>query len=211
MPPDDSQPSLVAQAKAGDRLALERLLISHSEVLSAHIARRIPASLQSTISVEDVTQQALLQTFLKIDLLRDTSLPAFSAWLKAIGEKTLMGMIKQERRHKRGGQFRRVEHDQKCATGSLIDLLAQLPEKEGATASRVMARGEAIAALQVGISELPPLQRRAIQLHLLQGKTLAETATERKSTPAAVRSLVHRGKQKLAETMGRASMWLSRK
>ena len=100
MPPEESQETLVVQAKAGDRLALERLLISHSEVLSAHIARRLPASLRSTISVEDVTQQALLQTFLKIDLLRDTSLPAFSAWLKAIGEKTLMDMIKQHRRHK---------------------------------------------------------------------------------------------------------------
>ncbi len=188
---------------------MERLLLSHSEALASHIARRLPRSVQSTIGVEDVTQQALLQAFLKIALLRDTSPATFLAWLKAIGETTLMGIIKQQRRHKRGGQFRRVQHAETSATGSLVDVLAQLPGEEGATASRVMARGEAIAALQIGISGLPQEQRRAIQLHLLQGRTLKETASEMNKTPAAVRSLVHRGKQKLAEAMGRASLWLS--
>ncbi len=204
----DAPRTLVEQVKAGDQTALERLLLEHSDTLSTHIAQRIPASLRSVIGVEDVMQQTFMRAFDKIDQLQDSSPGAFVAWLKAIGATTLMGIIKTERRQKRGGKFRQVQHVKNNVTESLVDLLEQLPG-DVATASRVISRREAVTALQVGISSLPPEQRKAIELYLVRGKTLEQTAKQMQRTPAAIRGLVHRGKQKLADTMGRASLWLS--
>jgi RNA polymerase sigma-70 factor (ECF subfamily) len=75
----------------------------------------------------------------------------------------------------------------------------------------VVAQGEAVQALQVALAALPADQRRAIQLHLLEGKSLDETATALGRTPDAIRGLVHRGKQALQAAMGRASLWLKSK
>jgi RNA polymerase sigma-70 factor (ECF subfamily) len=210
MSTDESEQRRVAQARAGDRVALEQLLMTHSSMLSAHIALRLPRSLRSVLSVEDVVQEALTQAFLKIDRLREPAPRAFQAWLKAIGETTLIDAVKAQRRQKRGGELQKMEYHNSTATGSLIELLNQLPDV-GVTASRQMTRREAIAALQVAMSSLPQQQRCAIQLHMIQGKSLDETAAEMNRTPAAIRGLVHRGKQALSETMGRASMWLSQR
>ena len=108
--PNDVQPELIQQAREGDRAALEQLLIESSGTLEDHIARRLPISLRSKVSVEDATQQALTQAFLKIDLLREATPASFGAWLKAIGERTVMGVIKAEGRQKRGGRFQQVRH-----------------------------------------------------------------------------------------------------
>ena len=185
-------------------------MIEFSDTLIAHISLRLPAALQSRVSVEDVTQQALTQAFLKIGQLRETTPQAFGAWLKAIGEMTLMGIIQAERRLKRGGELRRAGQVQDSCTGSLVDLISKLPG-DAHTASQKVARHEAVSALPVGIASLDADHRRAIQLNLIQGKTIEETAAEMERTPAAVRGLVHRGKQNLAEAMGRASMWLSQR
>lgn len=204
----NGEQTLIERARTGDRAALEKLLIDYSPQLTAHIASRLPTSLQATHSVEDVTQQALTRAFLKIDRLRDTSPNAFAVWLKAIGEKTLMELIKAQRRQKRGGAFRRVPHTKPTANGSILDVMDQL-QADAATASQLAARHEALAALQVSIAGLAADQRQAIELHLFRRMTLDETAQAMGRTPAAIRGLVQRGKQHLAEAMGRASAWLS--
>ncbi len=202
--------SIVEQACAGDRVALERLLISHADQLTAHIARGVPTRVQRQVAVEDVVQDTLTQAFLKIHRLREKTPRAFAAWLLAIGDMTLIDVVRRETAQARGGQLRRRELTNNSVTGSVMDLLENLPG-EAATASRIVAREEGIAALQVAIAGLPDDQRQAVQLHLLQGKTLRETSVAMQRTTAAIRSLVHRAKHNLAQAMGRASLWLSQR
>ncbi len=205
----DSQ-SLIEQACSGDRPALERLLISHTNQLRDHLARGLPARLQSTVAVEDVVQEALTQAFLRIELLRDSSPEAFATWLKTIGDMTLVDFIRKEDAQKRGGQFRRRRLTSDSVSDSLVDLIEKLPS-EAVTASRAVARQEGIAALQVAIAGLADDQRQAIQLHLLEGQTLEETAQAMGRSTGAVRGLVHRAKENLGQAMGRASVWLSQR
>jgi RNA polymerase sigma-70 factor (ECF subfamily) len=122
---------------------------------------------------------------------------------------TLIDLVRRETRQARGGQFERQEFASDSVKGSLVDLLAQLPGEEK-TGSQIVALEEGVAALQVAITGLPHDQRQAIQLRLLQGKTLQETSAAMDRTPASIRSLIHRAKESLAEAMGRASLWLSR-
>ena len=77
-----------------------------------------------------------------------------------------------------------------------------------AALNRLAAR-EAVGAIRVGIAGLPDDQREAIRLHVLEGRSLAETAAAMNRSPGAVRALIHRGKQQLRDGLGRASVWLS--
>lgn len=201
--------SLIEHARSGDRSALERLLISHTDPLRVHLARGVPARLQSTVNVEDVMQEALTEAFLKIDRLRNSSPEGFVTWLKTIGDMTLVDFIRKEDAQKRGGQFRRRQMTSDSISGSLVDLIEKLPGD--AVTSRGVARQEGIAALQVAIAGLPEEQRQAIQLHLIQDMSLQETAQAMGRSTGAVRGLVHRAKENLAEAMGRASVWLSQR
>ena len=201
--------SLIEQARRGDRMALERLLIAHAEPLRVHLLRGLPSRVKGLISVEDVVQETLAKAFLKIDRFRGESRHAFAAWLLVIGDMTLVDLVRRETRQARGGQFNRQEFAGDSVKGSLVDLLAQLPGEEK-TGSQIVADAEGVAALQVAIAGLPHDQQQAIQLRLLQGNTLQETSAAMDRTPAAIRSLIHRAKENLAEAMGRASLWLTR-
>lgn len=120
----------------------------------------------------------------------------------------LVDALRVEQRQKRGGGFRRQRRASESVTGSLVDLVDRLPG-DAPTASGLMAKDEAILAIQVAIASLPEEQREAVRLHVLEGNSLEETAAEMGRTTGAIRGLVQRAKQQLAEAMGRASAWLS--
>ena len=201
---------LIKQARCGDRLALERLLIEHTGRLRTHLQRGLPARTKGFISIDDVVQETLTRAFLRIDQLRGSSAREFGAWLFAIGNMIVIDLVRKETTQARGGQLRRQELTHDSATGSVVEILGQLPV-EDATASQIAATQEGVAALQVAIAGLPNDQRQAIQLHLLRGMTLEETGDAMKRSTTAVRGLVYRAKENLAQAMGRASLWLSRR
>ena len=209
-PISTAETNLIAQARGGDRVALERLLVDHANGLRIHLDRGLPVRVKGVVSVDDVVQETLTRAFLKIDRLRGNAPRAFAAWLWAIGDMTLIDLVRHETAQTRGGKFRRQEYVGRSNNGSLVELIGQLPG-EDTTASHDVALQEGIAALQVAIASLPNDQRQAIQLHLLQGKTLQETSDAMERTAASVRSLIHRAKENLSQAMGRASNWLSRR
>ncbi len=205
-----AETELIEQARRGDRLALERLLIDHTGQLRIHLLRGLPNRVKGLISIDDVVQETLARAFLKVDQLRGDSPSAFTAWLLAIGNMILIDLVRKETTQERGGKFRRQDLVHDSTTDSVMDILEQLPVDE-ATASQIVARREGVAALQVAIAGLPSDQRRAIELHLLQGMTLEETCDAMDRSKTSVRGLLYRAKVNLAEAMGRASLWLSRR
>ncbi len=58
------------------------------------------------------------------------------------------------------------------------------------TPSRSVARHEAVGAIQNAIDQLPEEYRRAVQLRLLEGKSLEETAQLMNRGPRAVQGLI---------------------
>ena len=200
--------SRIALAKAGNREALEQLLLAYGPQVSQHIARRFLPSLKRVVSPDDILQETLLQAFLGIGTFEQTSAESFCAWLKAIADMRLLDALKAQQRQKRGGQLNQVIARPESQTSWVIDLIEQLPG-DASTASRRMARREVVLAIHVAMAGLPSDQREAIDLHLLKGKTLEETAVALGRSTSAVRSLIHRGKRNLGEALGRASLWLS--
>ena len=64
---------------------------------------------------------------------------------------------------------------------------------------------EAVAALTDAIDALPDDNRQAVQLRLLEGKSLEETAEIMNRSPRAIQGLVDRAKKKMRATLGRLS------
>jgi RNA polymerase sigma-70 factor (ECF subfamily) len=205
---DESDEQLIAKAVEGDEFALGELLLSYAPRLSAYLAPKVPASLQSTTTVEDILQQTFTRAFRRIAQLDPCTPKSLMAWLKTVADHQLQDAVKAQNRKKRGGQRRRVVGPAEAQESSLVDLVELLSDG-GRTASQVIARQEAIHAIQIGIAGLPEDQRRAVRLRLIDGKSLAETAEAMDRTPGAVSALVHRAKEHLREVMGRASTWLS--
>jgi RNA polymerase sigma-70 factor, ECF subfamily len=202
----NDETTLVAAAVAGDRGALERLLLAHYDELAQRVAAKLPARLQATQAVEDILQVTFSQAFRDIGRFEPRAEGSFGKWLAKIAENRLVDAIKQHDCEKRGGGMRQVanagENDSRVL--SLWDWLAA----EEDSPSSVVARDEALAALQVALASLPADQQEAIRLTHLDCKSVAEVAAAMGKTEGAVRGLVHRGKQQLQAVMGRASRWL---
>ena len=66
----DDATRLIERAKQGDKVALEKILVIHYNHLFRHIAGRMPTSRNVAFSAEDVTQDALLEAFLKMKSVR---------------------------------------------------------------------------------------------------------------------------------------------
>jgi RNA polymerase sigma-70 factor (ECF subfamily) len=201
---------LVRQAASGDRIALERVLLSQYGHLLCLIASEIPAHVRPQIAAEDVLQQTFVQVFRDINKYEPREGISFYAWLQQIARNRLRDTIRSLNRKKRGGEHQQVREVPKGECGSVADLV-ELLSAEGDSPSREAAKQEGVQAIRVGLAGLPDDQRRAVQLRLIEGHGLHETAAAMNRTPDAIRGLIHRGKQGLREALGRSSLWLTKK
>jgi RNA polymerase sigma-70 factor (ECF subfamily) len=200
----ESPHELLIAAVAGDQSALERLLLERYDSLRAYLAPRVPDQLRVLIDADDVLQQTFVEAFRDISRFQPRSLDAFAGWLKTIAEHRLIDAVKQQRRKKRGGDAKRVEASK--AQSSAVNLLAEL-EADGLTPSRVIARDEAAALLQVSLARLPQQYGEAIRLRYLEGLSEDEAAARLGQSPDALRGLCFRAKKKLREAMGKSSLY----
>lgn len=202
----EQETTLVAAAIAGDSGALERLLLAQYDDLARRLEGKLPARLQATQAVEDILQVTFSQAFRDIGRFEPRAEGSFGKWLARIADNRLLDAIKQHDCEKRGGGMRQVnslsEHDSRVL--SLWDWIAA----DESSPSSIVARDEALAALQVALASLPHDQQEAVRLMHLEGMSVTEVAAALGKTEGAVRGLVHRGKQQLLATMGRASQWL---
>ena len=205
-----AEQELIAGAISGDREALERLLLDHYDRLARHIEPKIPASQQSLVGVDDILQKTFIQAFRDVHKFELHSAGSFVAWLKAIAENRLLDTLKALKRKKRGGDRLQVRPPAVGPSSSVADLVELLSDRID-TPSRVMARREAVQAVQIGLAGLPDDQRDAVRLRYLDGATVEQTAAAMDRTPDAVRGLVHRAKQALRNTLGHSSRWLSKR
>lgn len=207
----DDSAQLIEQAICGDRAALERLLLDHYDPLAARLAPRLPASIQSVVSVEDIVQQTFTQVFRDIEHYQPQPDATFFAWLCVIAENRLRDAIRRHQRKKRGGGRTRVQatkaSNRDSAAGDLLDALAG----SGHTPSKSMARREGIQAMQIAIAALPDEYQLAVRLRYFEGHSLEETARHMGRTTGAVRGLLDRAKTKMRDVLARASKYLTTK
>jgi RNA polymerase sigma-70 factor (ECF subfamily) len=199
---------LINAAVRGDSVSLEQLLIDHFAPLERYLRLRIPTDMQRHLGAEDILQETFAQAFRDIRQFRPGDEVAFLAWLKTIADHRLSDAIKLLGRKKRGGDKHQLSSRDvaKTSTAALIDVVchdSHLPDDSA-------QRHEMEKAVHVALASLPAIQRDVLQARFIGGMDVDHIAAQTGRTPAAVRGLIRRGKEKLAEAMGRSSRWLGR-
>src|SRR5262245_60162518 len=92
---------LLSAAVAGDRAALQGLLLIHYAEIDSAIRRRFSQELAAHVEVEDLIQDALVDVYRGIGTYRDTAEGSFAAWLDRIAENRVIDTVRRYRRHKR--------------------------------------------------------------------------------------------------------------
>ena len=117
-----------------------------------------------------------------------------TAWLRSILSHNLADVLRKLTTRKR--DVRREWSLEQALDQSTSRLEQWLTVDQSSPSQRVM-RQEEILRMAATLATLPEGQRRAIELHHLQGWPLAEIAAELSTTKAAVAGLLHRGLKNL--------------
>ena len=195
---------LIDKAITGDHLALQKLLISRSKSVANFAARMLPDALCEQVDVDDIVQQVYVEAFRSISSFEPDKTKSFRSWLLGITGNVVKDTVKHHQRAKRGGGFRRLRRGMATESRSVVELVELLSGGQRSPSQSAMAH-EAVAAVSEVIDRLPDENRRAVQLRLLEGISLEETAEIMGRSPGAVQGLVDRAKKKMRGALGRLS------
>ena len=190
MPPDDEQPddfrrrAWMAAAQAGDQVAYGALLRDCVGVIEK-VARRqgVPAD-----RVDDVVQDTLLT----IHRARQTYDPtrSFNAWLAVLAQRRAVDLLRKTGRH----GVREVH----------APLAYERHADESAAGPRAAYGSEATHRLGESVADLPLRQREAVQLLVLQERSLAETAAATGRSKGSLKVNLHRALKSLRARLRQA-------
>ena len=201
---------LVAKATAGDRAAIQQLLLLHHDRLVAAITKKVPADLRGVLAASDVCQEAYIAVFRQITSFQPHNERAFHRWLLTIAERKLVDAIRTLRAAKRGGGTHGKLGQVDAVASSVIELLDVVAVNER-TPSRSAAHREMVLAVQNALGELKEDYREALRLHYIESLSVAETAERMGRSDGAVLMLCNRGLRRLAEVIGDPARFFSRK
>ena len=167
---------LLAQARGGNRRALDSLLNRHRERLRRMVEVRLDTRLQARLDASDVVQEAYVEVAGRLeDYLRDPTLPFF-LWLRLVVGERLMKL----HRHHLGTQMRDAGREVSLYRGALpaassAALAAQLLDRH-TSPTQALLRAERILRLQEALNTLEPIDREVLSLRHFEELTAAETA-----------------------------------
>jgi RNA polymerase sigma-70 factor (ECF subfamily) len=192
VPELESTVHLVALAQAGDTSALERLFERHYRPLRRWAAGRLPTWARQLTDTDDLVQNALLQTFKRMEHFEPRGAGSLQAYLR---RAVINGLRDQLRR--RGREPEAVNLDE--TGGQDVLVVPGDSPLEQAIGRENLERYEAALAL------LRPEEREAIIGRIEMGYTFQELADVLgKPTAEASRKATQRALIRLAEEMSRA-------
>lgn len=199
--------ALCTRACAGDEEALEHLVVAHRGRLLSHLKRKIGVDWQGRIDPEDVLQETLVAVFRDIAGFTYRDGDSFYRWAARILDNRFIDHVRRLRAAKRDVQ-RETRPD--AAMGSRYGSLFDRHFCESSTASKVLKREDAVAALMACIARLPEDYRVVVQRCHLGEEPFARVAADMGRSEDAIRRLAGRALERLHECLGRASHYLTR-
>lgn len=129
------------------------------------------SNLPADRSLDDLTQEVLLQVFHDIDQFQVEPGASFAGWVRTIAQRKLTDTWRRERAQKRGGGRQRHlgDFDEQGGQDRFADERA--PHQ-----SMFVRLGELGEALDRALAQLDEKYKRVIELRMFQGKSFAEIA-----------------------------------
>jgi RNA polymerase sigma-70 factor (ECF subfamily) len=166
----------------------------YREYLRALARLQLDNRLRGKVDLSGVVQQTLLEAHQASDTLRSLNEAQLAAWLRRALANNLADEVRRL-----GAQARDVRRERplQYAVDESSARLEALLASDQSSPSRQAVRQEDLLRLTEALAGLPEDQRVAVELHHLEGRTLAETAEALGRTRSAVASLVFRGLRNL--------------
>jgi RNA polymerase sigma factor (sigma-70 family) len=180
--------TLLERARGGDQQAVDRLFARHLRPLQRWATGRLPRWARDLADTDDLVQDALLQTFKRIEDFEPRRVGALQAYLR----QAVLNRVRDELRRK----GRRP---------AKTDLEGVEPEGGRSPLEEAIGR-EAVEQYDGALQRLKPEEREAIIARVEMGYTYEELADALgKPSPDAARKTAHRALVRLAEEMKRGS------
>ena len=174
---------LVARALAGDRNAFRTLVERHYRV----VFRQCRGVLRRPEDAEDATQEVFLRAYNALGQYSGRG--AFGGWLRRLTVNHCLN---------RAQSAEARQSARSCSLDVLPEAFASTLEGEPEAHTLRTERQEQIEA---ALQQLPAQQRTALALRLLEGLSYDEIAEEMGVPVNSVRSWIHRGREKLRDTL----------
>jgi RNA polymerase sigma-70 factor (ECF subfamily) len=171
--------AVVAEAMAGDRVALREVLETIRPIVVRYCRARVGAMERSGLSAEDVAQEVCLAAVMALPRYRDRGRP-FLAFVYGIAA------------HKVADAYRAAGRDLAYATDSIPEHRSAEPDPEQAA-----LEADSVTRMSELLEILPDKQREILILRVVVGLSAEETAEAVGSTPGAVRVAQHRALARL--------------
>ena len=180
--------TLLERARAGDRVALESLIARYLPRLQRWASGRLPPWARDMAETQDLVQEALFQTFKRIERFEPRGEGALHAYLR----QAILNRIREElRRAKR--RPARSELDSAAEDDARSPLAAAIGQ-------------EAIDRYERALAQLRPDDRELVVARIELGYTNREIAELLdKPTPNAARMATERAVVRLAKEMGKTN------
>lgn len=199
----EAQAELLRGAIAGDRDALEQLLMAFGPDVRATL--QISAKWQSSISDDDIMQVTYLEAFLRIGRFRASDPAQFKNWLIQIAQNNLKDAIRGLQRDKRPPVDRRVM-SANVSDESYCDVAAHFGVTF-TTPSRVAAAREAKELVERALGRLPADYALALRMFDLEGRSGPDVAQALGRSRGAAFMLASRARDALREALGSESRY----
>jgi RNA polymerase sigma-70 factor (ECF subfamily) len=190
---------MVSDEKVGPE-SLER----YRTFLHVRARLRFDPRLRGKLDAADVVQEALLQAHQKLGQFRGHTEAQLVAWLLKIVDTTLAMTARRFRIRARDvGREQSLEVGVHVSTAVPTTWLAA----ERSTPVEHAVRREQLLRLADALERLPQEQRRAIELHHLQGRPVGEVAGHMRKSKHAVAGLLFRALKKLRLLLAETDEW----
>jgi RNA polymerase sigma-70 factor, ECF subfamily len=159
---------------------------------------KLDGRLQSKLDASDIVQQTMLRAHERIQQFRGQSEIELAAWLRVILAHTVANELSKF------GQAKREVGLERSLEASIEEssarLEAWLAVDESSPSARAI-RHEQMLRLTSALAQLPADQRAALELHHLNGCSVADIARQWNRTGPAVAGLIRRGLQALRQLL----------
>ncbi len=159
---------------------------------------QVEPRLAAKVDVSGVVQLTLMEAYQDMDVLEPLSSDRRLAWLRRVFANNLLDEIRRFRAQARDVDREQLFQRDVEASASRLDQLLVDP---ASSPSRKAIRSEEALRLMKALACLSPTQRKAIELHHLQGLPLAEVGERMQRDKGAVAALVYRGTKRLRELL----------
>ena len=169
--------------------------------------RQDPPQAASSHLPDDILQEVSIAAFRNVSSFRRDTQSSFDRWLTTITKNKLADALQAARSRHRLGQQADVRAFKK-RSASFLNLLdhAAAPQL---TPSKENAIKEAVGAVRIVLSSLPDDRRRAITMHYIDGKPIAEIANAMQKTVKAAEGLLYRGLRQMRKRLGHEGKYFS--